>query len=61
MSRSDASLFHESLKMWDRPEEELSNRGTVPMDETVERMVDDMFERFCNLDMDLPQPFVGNC
>ncbi len=62
MAMSDAALFHESLKLWDRPNDELgADRALLRPEDDVERMVDDMFRRFMALDPDRDLPGVGNC
>lgn len=61
MARSDASIFFENLKMWDRPLAELTNRAVLELEDNVERIVDEMFERLMDLELDRNQSFVGNC
>ena len=61
MARSDASIFLENLKMWDRPLAELKNRAILELEDNVERIVDEMFERFMDLEIERNQSFVGSC
>jgi len=61
MARSDATIFYENLKMWDRPLAELKGRAVLRLEDNVERIVDEMFERFMDLQLDRPQSFVGSC
>ena len=61
MARSDASIFLENLKMWDRPLAELENRAVLKLEDNVDRIVDEMFERFMDLELERKHSFVGNC
>jgi hypothetical protein len=62
MAMSDEEIFQESLKMWDRADR-VGRDGppVIKLDDNVEQMIDDMFDRFCNLDLDYDSPFIGNC
>ncbi len=61
MARSDATIFYENLKMWDRPLAELKGQAVLQIEDNVERIVDEMFERFMDFQLDRPNSFVGNC
>lgn len=61
MAQSDASIFTENLKMWDRPLAELTNQAVLRLDDNVERIVDEMFERFMDQEIDQAHCLVGNC
>jgi hypothetical protein len=61
MAQSDVTIFLENLKMWDRPESGQKGALILQMEDNVDRIVDDMFERFCDLELDRPHAFIGNC
>jgi len=61
MARSDASIFLENLKMWDRPLAELKNEAVLRLEDNVDRIVDEMFERFMDIEVERNHSFVGNC
>jgi hypothetical protein len=61
MAQSDATIFLENLKMWDRPEGDLKGAVILQLEDNVDRMVDDMFEQFCDLEIDRFHPFTGTC
>jgi hypothetical protein len=61
MAQSDASIFAENLKMWDRPLSELTNNAVLRLEDNVERIVDEMFERFMDQELDQAHSLVGNC
>ena len=61
MARSDAAVFLENLKMWDRAEDGRGVGEVLKNVDDIEILVDEMFEKFCNLDLDSSLPFVGNC
>ena len=61
MAHSDATIFFENLKMWDRPEETTKDSRILQFDDNVERIVDEMFDRFCDMEIDKPHSLVGNC
>jgi len=61
MAQSDVTIFLENLKMWDRPTSGTAAPAVLKLEDDVERIVDEMFERFCDLEMDRQHPFIGNC
>ena len=61
MAQSDATIFLENLKMWDRPETGQCGAAVLQLEDNVDRIVDEMFEQFCDLEMDRPHAFIGNC
>ncbi len=61
MAHSDTSIFLENLKMWDRPEVGQKGAAVLQLEDNVDRIVDEMFEQFCDLEIDRPQAFIGNC
>ncbi|MBN2496745.1 MAG: hypothetical protein JXR96_19295 [Deltaproteobacteria bacterium] len=61
MARSDASIFMENLRLWDRPLAELRGHAVLQVEDNVDRIVDELFERFADLELDGPHPFVGHC
>ena len=61
MAQSDMTIFLENLKMWDRPEAGAKGQDILKMDDNIDQLVDEMFEHFCDLEMDRPHPLVGNC
>jgi hypothetical protein len=61
MAHADASIFLENLRLWDRPLAQLHGHAILELEDNVERIVDEMFERFMDLELDRPQALVGNC
>jgi len=63
MAQSDATAFLQSLKLWDRPEaESCTERSAVfELDDNIDQLVDEMFERFCEMNMAQSHAQVGNC
>ena len=61
MAQSDATIFLENLKMWDRPEGGQKGAAVLLLEDNIDRIVEEMFEQFCDLEMDRPHPFTGNC
>ena len=61
MAHSDATIFLENLKMWDRPEVGQKGAAVLQLEDNIDRIVDEMFEQFCDLEIDRPHPLVGNC
>ena len=61
MAQSDASIFLENLKMWDRPLSQLRNKAVLMIEDNVERIVDEMFDRCMDLELEKNHSFVGNC
>jgi hypothetical protein len=61
MAQSDVTIFLENLKMWDRPEVGQKGAAVLQLEDNVDRIVDEMFEQFCDLEIDRPHSFVGNC
>ena len=44
MAQSDAAVFYENLKMWDRPQADFENEGVLGTEDNVEQIVEDMFD-----------------
>jgi hypothetical protein len=61
MAQSDVTIFFENLKLWDRPETGQRNQAVLQMEDNVEQLVDDMFEQFCDLQLERPHSRIGNC
>jgi len=61
MAQSDVTIFLENLKMWDRPEAGQKGAAVLQIEDNVNRIVDEMFEQFCDLEIDRPHPLVGTC
>lgn len=61
MAQADATIFLENLKMWDRPEGGQKGAAVLQLEDNVDRIVDEMFEQFCDLEIDRPHPFIGTC
>lgn len=61
MAQTDVTIFLENLKLWDRPAAGSRGPAVLKLEDNVERIVDEMFERFCDMEMDRSHPFVGNC
>ncbi len=63
MAQSDAEKFLDSLKMWDQPCQAMGTEvaSALRAEENIEELVDQMFERFCALDIDASLMQVGNC
>ncbi len=59
MSRTDANQFRESLKLWDRPMNELHGNHILDSDDNVSLLVEELFDRL--MDLDENHPLVGNC
>lgn len=61
MAQSDVTIFLENLKMWDRPDAGPQGAAVLQLEDNVDRIVDEMFEQFCDLEIDRSHPFVGTC
>jgi hypothetical protein len=61
MAQSDVTIFLENLKLWDRPEKSPRGPAVLRLEDNVDKIVDEMFERFCDVEMDRSHPFTGNC
>jgi len=61
VAQSDMTIFLENLKMWDRPESGENDKAFLRLEDNIDQIVDEMFEQFCDLEMDRSHPFVGNC
>ena len=59
MSSTDAKLFRESLKLWDRPLGELRGNQVLEAEENVALLVEVLFDRL--MDLDESHPLVGSC
>ncbi len=60
MAQSDVTVFMENLKMWDRPVgTELP--AVLRLEDNVDKIVDEMFDNFCDLQLDRTHSMVGNC
>jgi hypothetical protein len=61
MAQSDMTIFLENLKMWERPESNDKDKAILRLEDNIDQIVDEMFEQFCDLEMDRSSSFVGNC
>ena len=61
MAQSDASIFLENLKLWDRPVAGCETPAVLRLEDNIDKIVDEMFERFCDLQLDRMHSMVGNC
>ncbi|HUU03051.1 MAG TPA: hypothetical protein VM425_16580 [Myxococcota bacterium] len=61
MAQSDVTVFMENLKMWDRPPVGTELPVVLRLEDNVDKIVDEMFDNFCDLQLDRTYAMVGNC
>lgn len=61
MTKSDLAIFLENLNMWDRLDTSPKGPPIIKKEDNIDRIIDEMFERFCDLELDQVPTFVGNC
>jgi hypothetical protein len=61
MAQSDVTVFMENLKMWDRPQVGTELPAVLRLEDNVDKIVDEMFDHFCDLQLERMQVMVGNC
>jgi hypothetical protein len=61
MAKSDRAVFQESLKMWDQQTSGAEAAALLNPEKNLDRLVDEMFDNFCNLEMDKRNSFIGHC